>query len=156
MGRRINWLDQCLILGDLDDCTPVWPTKQNLKVSTTELPGLHCAIRINTVNRSQQLSRLTLDKRLVLNSTVFVRNTGTTIVFTNFLIYSLTVMCDQVHSHLTTSADCGQKIIPYPKSNAPKKTVNYCDINYRDNCSLNNKTKIKMNKPSGNILPFKM
>lgn len=79
---------------------------------------MHCPVRINAGNTYQQPLQLTL----VFNTAVFFRNSGSAFVFTNFILYNQTV-CDQAQCHLTTLADYGQIIIPYPKLIVTK----YCD-----------------------------
>ena len=92
-------------------------TEQSCQVSS-----VHC-----------QLRWLTLENRLVFNTTTIFRNT----VFSAQPIFlcNQIVRCSQVHSHFTRSADDGQMMLP--KSNALKRTFIYHAINHWTNCPLN-------------------
>ena len=114
----------------LDYCARVWSSTskgQLNKLQTVQNRAarlvLHCPIRTNTVSMHSRLSWLTVENRLVFNTTTFFRNT----VFFSLhaFLYNQTVRCDQVHSHLTRSAGDGKMMLPCPKSNALKRTVIY-------------------------------
>ena len=70
-----------LISCHLDYCAPVWSSasKGQLKKLQTDQNRaarlvLHCSIRTNTVNMHRQLSWLTVENRLVFNTTTFFRS----------------------------------------------------------------------------------
>ena len=97
--------------------------------------ALHCPIRTNTISKLRPLWWLTLENRLLFNTTTFFRNT--IFSFQPVFLCNHIVRCSQVHSHFTRSADDSQMMLPSPKSNALKKTVIYCAINHWNNCPLN-------------------
>ena len=97
--------------------------------------ALHCPIRTNPISKLRQLWWLTLENRLLFNTTTFFRNT----IFSSQPVFLCNhiVRCSQVHSHFTRPTDDSQMMLPSPKSNALKKTVIYCAINHWNNYPLN-------------------